>query len=256
MPQLDGYEVARRLRRQPGLEDGAGGADRLGSAGGPPQVRGGGLRSPPGQAGGLRRTHEALAQMEASTTRATARAPGSGSSSSTRPTAPTTRARPRARPPTAASRRLREASTATSCTTTPIPNTGVAWPGVRVRGGQRAVLAAAAGDRQCPRQPGDGHGRAGMTRSVRHQPRVRNWVWGLILVTVLTVGSYIAYTKELPFSGSGYTLNATFENAATLRSILPGADRGGQRRRGDVGGRRGGRGEGHVHRRRGGAPDP
>ncbi len=60
-----------------------------------------------------------------------------------------------------------------------------------------------------------------MTRSVRHQPRVSNWVWGLILVTVLTVGSYIAYTKELPFSGSGYTLNATFENAATLRSSSP-----------------------------------
>jgi ABC-type transporter Mla subunit MlaD len=50
---------------------------------------------------------------------------------------------------------------------------------------------------------------------------MRNWVWGLIMVVVLAVGSYIAYTKELPFSDDGYTLSANFENAATLRPSSP-----------------------------------
>ncbi len=60
-----------------------------------------------------------------------------------------------------------------------------------------------------------------MTRQVRHEPRVSNWVWGLILVFVLALGSYLAYTKELPFSDKGYELHATFENIATLRASSP-----------------------------------
>ena len=52
-------------------------------------------------------------------------------------------------------------------------------------------------------------------------PRVSSWIWGLILVVVLTLGSYVAYTKEFPWSGSGYTLHANFDNAATLRATSP-----------------------------------
>ena len=53
MPGMDGYEVARRLRRQPGLEGVVlVGPDRLGPGGGPPPLGGGGVRPPPGQAGG------------------------------------------------------------------------------------------------------------------------------------------------------------------------------------------------------------
>jgi phospholipid/cholesterol/gamma-HCH transport system substrate-binding protein len=55
----------------------------------------------------------------------------------------------------------------------------------------------------------------------RGEPRVKNWVWGAVLLVVLALGSFVAYTKELPFSGEGYTLHATFENAATLRTNSP-----------------------------------
>ncbi len=45
--------------------------------------------------------------------------------------------------------------------------------------------------------------------------------WGLLMVILLLLGSYLAYTKKLPFSDEGYTLTATFENAATLRETNP-----------------------------------
>jgi phospholipid/cholesterol/gamma-HCH transport system substrate-binding protein len=45
--------------------------------------------------------------------------------------------------------------------------------------------------------------------------------WGLGLMILLAIGSYLAYTKELPWSNPGYTLTATFENAATLRETAP-----------------------------------
>ena len=44
---------------------------------------------------------------------------------------------------------------------------------------------------------------------------------GLIMVILLVVGSYLAYTKAIPFNDDGYKLEATFENAATLRSTNP-----------------------------------
>ncbi|MEJ7875099.1 MAG: MlaD family protein [Solirubrobacterales bacterium] len=43
---------------------------------------------------------------------------------------------------------------------------------------------------------------------------------GIALVVLLAVASYFAYVKDNPFS-DGYQLNATFENAATLRSTAP-----------------------------------
>jgi phospholipid/cholesterol/gamma-HCH transport system substrate-binding protein len=60
-----------------------------------------------------------------------------------------------------------------------------------------------------------------MTRPARDQTRIANWVWGLILFVVLAVGSYLAYTKELPFQDEGFTLTANFDNAATLRETAP-----------------------------------
>ena len=55
------------------------------------------------------------------------------------------------------------------------------------------------------------------TRHIRHEPRVQNWVWGLVLLVLIVVGSVIAYTKEIPFTSRGYELHATLENATTLK---------------------------------------
>jgi phospholipid/cholesterol/gamma-HCH transport system substrate-binding protein len=55
----------------------------------------------------------------------------------------------------------------------------------------------------------------------RHYRGPRPWVIGAAIVVLLVVLSYIAYTKQLPFSGPGYELHATFENAATLRADSP-----------------------------------
>ncbi len=47
------------------------------------------------------------------------------------------------------------------------------------------------------------------------------WIFGLILAGLLAIGIYLAFTKNVPFSGKGYEITATFENAATLRSTSP-----------------------------------
>jgi phospholipid/cholesterol/gamma-HCH transport system substrate-binding protein len=47
------------------------------------------------------------------------------------------------------------------------------------------------------------------------------WVFGLIIAIVIAIASYLAFAKEIPFTGKGYELTATFENAATLRSTSP-----------------------------------
>lgn len=44
---------------------------------------------------------------------------------------------------------------------------------------------------------------------------------GLFMVLLLAAASYLAFTKDLPFGGEGYQLEATFENAATLRATSP-----------------------------------
>jgi ABC-type transporter Mla subunit MlaD len=43
----------------------------------------------------------------------------------------------------------------------------------------------------------------------------------LLAVVLLAIGSYFAFTKKLPWSDPGYTLSATFDNAATLRETAP-----------------------------------
>ena len=59
-----------------------------------------------------------------------------------------------------------------------------------------------------PRRPGDQVGRPA-------------WVVGAIVAGLIAIASYLAFTKELPFTGAGYELHATFENAATLRTSSP-----------------------------------
>ena len=44
---------------------------------------------------------------------------------------------------------------------------------------------------------------------------------GLLMVVLLAIASYLAYTKQIPFAGDGYTLKATFENATTLAESSP-----------------------------------
>jgi phospholipid/cholesterol/gamma-HCH transport system substrate-binding protein len=59
------------------------------------------------------------------------------------------------------------------------------------------------------------------TGRVRHERGPQNWVIGAIALVLIAIGSYLAYTKELPFTGKGYEVHATFENAATLRTDSP-----------------------------------
>ena len=45
--------------------------------------------------------------------------------------------------------------------------------------------------------------------------------YGLIIVVILAIGSYLAFTKHIPFTVTAIELNATFENATTLQSNSP-----------------------------------
>ena len=47
------------------------------------------------------------------------------------------------------------------------------------------------------------------------------WIFGLIMVVILAIASYLAFAKDNPFTGPGYELHATFENATTLRESAP-----------------------------------
>jgi ABC-type transporter Mla subunit MlaD len=44
---------------------------------------------------------------------------------------------------------------------------------------------------------------------------------GLFVVLLIVLGFYLAFTKSLPFTGSGYELQATFQNAANIRIKSP-----------------------------------
>ena len=44
---------------------------------------------------------------------------------------------------------------------------------------------------------------------------------GTIVAIAIVILTYLAFTKDIPFSGGGYEAKATFENAATLRSTSP-----------------------------------
>jgi phospholipid/cholesterol/gamma-HCH transport system substrate-binding protein len=55
----------------------------------------------------------------------------------------------------------------------------------------------------------------------RHYAGPHPWVLGLVVALVLLALTYLAFAKEFPWSGEGYTVKATFENAATLRTTSP-----------------------------------
>jgi len=44
---------------------------------------------------------------------------------------------------------------------------------------------------------------------------------GAIVVTLILIGTYLAFTKDIPFAGGGYEAKAVFENTATLRPTSP-----------------------------------
>jgi ABC-type transporter Mla subunit MlaD len=47
------------------------------------------------------------------------------------------------------------------------------------------------------------------------------WIFGIVMVVILAIASYLAFTKEIPFTSPGYEITATFENATTLRATSP-----------------------------------
>jgi phospholipid/cholesterol/gamma-HCH transport system substrate-binding protein len=55
----------------------------------------------------------------------------------------------------------------------------------------------------------------------RHYRGPHPWVIGAVVALVLLALTYLAFAKEFPWSGEGYTVKATFENAATLRTTSP-----------------------------------
>jgi len=62
--------------------------------------------------------------------------------------------------------------------------------------------------------------RVGATDS-RIKWRPSNATIALIFVLVFTVGPYLAFTKHIPFTGHGYTLNATFSNGVKIATRSP-----------------------------------
>jgi ABC-type transporter Mla subunit MlaD len=55
----------------------------------------------------------------------------------------------------------------------------------------------------------------------RHYTGMSPWIFGLFIVLLLSVLTYLAFAKKLPWSHPDYELHATFENAATLRTSSP-----------------------------------
>ena len=47
------------------------------------------------------------------------------------------------------------------------------------------------------------------------------WVFGLLVVIVPAILTYLAFAKQLPWSSPEYELHATFENSGTLRATAP-----------------------------------
>ncbi len=62
--------------------------------------------------------------------------------------------------------------------------------------------------------------RVGATES-RFKWRPSNAMIALLFILVFTVGPYLAFTKHIPFTGHGYTLNATFSNGVNISTNSP-----------------------------------
>jgi len=62
-------------------------------------------------------------------------------------------------------------------------------------------------------------------RDIRGQKESRfslsNTQWGLLLIVLMVAGSYLAFTKHIPFAGHGYELSATFKNSVNIRTKSP-----------------------------------
>jgi phospholipid/cholesterol/gamma-HCH transport system substrate-binding protein len=55
----------------------------------------------------------------------------------------------------------------------------------------------------------------------RFRWRPSNATIALIFILVFTLGPYLAFTKHVPFTGHGYTLNATFSNGVNISTNSP-----------------------------------
>jgi phospholipid/cholesterol/gamma-HCH transport system substrate-binding protein len=62
--------------------------------------------------------------------------------------------------------------------------------------------------------------RVGATDS-RFKWRPSNAAIAVIFILVFTIGPYLAFTKHVPFTGHGYTLNATFSNGVNISTNSP-----------------------------------
>jgi phospholipid/cholesterol/gamma-HCH transport system substrate-binding protein len=62
--------------------------------------------------------------------------------------------------------------------------------------------------------------RVGATDS-RFKWRPSNAMIAVIFILVFTIGPYLAFTKHVPFTGYGYTLNATFSNGVNISTNSP-----------------------------------
>ncbi len=51
--------------------------------------------------------------------------------------------------------------------------------------------------------------------------RLKNWQIAVIAILIVTVGPYLAFTKHIPFTSHGYTLNAVFRNSANIAINSP-----------------------------------
>lgn len=51
--------------------------------------------------------------------------------------------------------------------------------------------------------------------------RLNNVTIGIITVLIVIIGPYLAFTKHIPFTGHGYTVNAVFENAVKISKRSP-----------------------------------
>ena len=107
--------------------------------------------------------------------------------------------------------------------------------------------------------------RAGATRTGPHPIRGSGaastrgpapWIFGCVMVVILAIGSYLAFTKELPFTEPGLRGHGDVRERDHAAGDLAGADRRRQRRRGHRRRARRRPGQGHVHGRRGGPADP
>jgi ABC-type transporter Mla subunit MlaD len=55
----------------------------------------------------------------------------------------------------------------------------------------------------------------------RFKWRPSNATIALIFILIFTIGPYLAFTKHIPFTGHGYTLNATFSNGVNISTNSP-----------------------------------